>query len=59
MNEWIDSLTEAQQRALAFQSGIAGWVTYPMPKLVLRLKDCKKTAEIYKEHYGEEANVQK
>ena len=59
MNEWIDSLTESQQRALAFQSGIAGWVTYPLPKLILRLKDSKRTKEIYEEHYGKGSKVQK
>ena len=47
MNDWIDSLTEKQVRALAFQACIKGWVMYPLEKLRLRLKESKKAREIY------------
>lgn len=47
MNEWIDTLTEQQQRALASQSGIPGWSACPLDKLVDALKASNNTQRIY------------
>jgi hypothetical protein len=47
--EWIDSLTEPQQRALGYQAGIAGYMTYPLAKLIGRLKE----SDVARKHYAD------
>ena len=58
MEAWIDSLTEPQKRALAHQSGIAGFMGYPIDKLTTRLKESEETNRIYEETYLAAANYE-
>ena len=52
MEKWIDSLTEPQQRALAHQSGIKGFMDLPIEKLVISLKESKEAKGIYDRAYA-------
>ena len=49
---FIADLTEPQVRALACQSGISSWVTYPVSKLRRRLLDNAAAQEIFEANYG-------
>jgi len=50
--EFLADLTDPQVRALASQSGIAGSMTYPVPKLYTLLLDSDQAMEIYSEVFG-------
>lgn len=50
--EFLADLTDPQVRALASQVGIAGAMTYPVPKLYNLLLDSDKAMEVHSDVYG-------
>lgn len=58
MNEWLDTLTDKQIRALSCQCHRSNWATGRIEELRTELQTNESANQIFQDTYGKAASVQ-